>query len=144
MEENDNIRLLHHIYQNTKLGMNSTDLISKETKDPSFRKELDQYILDYQTLEKKISDELTNLNQIPKEKSNSEKLKTWSMLKMNMINQKSTSHLAELMVTGSTMGITETTQNIKTYSLSSQRSIELANELISLQQNHINRLKNFL
>lgn len=144
MEENDNIRLLHHIYQNTKLGMNSTDLISKKTEDPNFRKELDQYILDYQTLEKKISDELTNLNQIPEEKTNSEKFKSWSMIKMSMMNQKSTSHLAELMVTGSTMGITETTQNIKTYSLSSPKTIELANELISLQQNHINRLKNFL
>jgi len=144
MEEIDNTRLLHHIYQNTKIGMNSTDIISKKTNDPSFRHELDQYILDYQMLQKKVSDELTNNGQIPEEKPNNEKLKTWSMLQMNTMSKKDVSHLAELMISGSTMGITQTTQDIKTYNMSGPKAIELANELISLQQNHINRLKNFL
>lgn len=144
MEENDNIRLLHHIYQNTRLGMNSTDLISKKTEDPNFRKELDEYVLDYQTLEKKVSDEITNLGTVPHEKPTSEKIKTWSMLQMNTINQKSTSHLAELMITGSTMGITETTQDVKKYNLAGEPAKQLANDLITLQQNHIDRLKTFL
>lgn len=144
MEEIDNTKLLHHIYQNTKIGMNSTDLIAKKTTDPSFRKELDQYILDYQTLEKKVSDELTNVGQLPQEKPTNEKVKTWSMLKMNTMSKKDVPHLAKLIINGSTMGITETTQDIKTYNLSGSKAIELANELITLQQNHINRLKTFL
>lgn len=144
MEENDNIRLLHHVYQNTKVGMNSADLISKKTDDPNFRKELDNYILDYQTLQKKVSDELTDLGTVPHEKPNSEKIKTWSMLQMSTISKKNTAHLAELMITGSTMGISQTTQDVKKYNLAGDHAKQLASDLITLQQEHIDRLKTFL
>ena len=66
------------------------------------------------------------------------------MLQMSTMGKKDVPHLAELMINGSTMGITQTTQDIKAYNMSGTKAIELANELISLQQNHINRLKNFL
>ena len=63
---------------------------------------------------------------------------------MNTALDDTTSHMAELMIKGSSMGITQMTKVLNDYQPPRKEVTELANRLITAEQNNIDRLKAYL
>ena len=72
------------------------------------------------------------------------KLKTYIMININTIKDKTASHIAEMMIQGSSMGIVDITKKLKEYNNAEQDIIELGNRLLKFEQQNIEEMKTFL
>ena len=65
-------------------------------------------------------------------------------IKLNTLIDKSSSHLAEMAIEGSNMGIVGTTKQLSQFSGASQNVRQLGNEFVSFEQHNIEALKRYL
>ena len=72
------------------------------------------------------------------------KLSSQVMTTMKTINDKSPSKIAELMIKGNTMGVTQSIKNINDYQNGDERILDLSNKLLQTEQNNIEQMKQFL
>ena len=69
----------------------------------------------------------------------------WSEIKMNTAFDSTHSHIAEIMIKGTVMGITELTKIInETKCLSDEKALDFAKRLLSMEENFEERLKKHL
>ena len=66
------------------------------------------------------------------------------MIKMETIKDKSVEHLAGMMMQGSTMGIVQITKKIRDYKDSDKRVVNLAKELLEIEEQNFYELKKYL
>ncbi|MPN51594.1 hypothetical protein SDC9_199242 [bioreactor metagenome] len=66
------------------------------------------------------------------------------MLNIQTMMDKSPSHIAEMLITGSTMGTIDAIKNIKKYKDAEPSILELMNDLKKFEENNIEQLKAFL
>ena len=57
---------------------------------------------------------------------------------------KTPSHISEMLIQGSTMGIIDITKKIKEYPNADKEILELANKLLKLEQNNVEECKKYL
>jgi len=57
---------------------------------------------------------------------------------------KSTSHIAEMLIIGSTMGVIDAIKNIRKYQSAEPNIISLMERLLRFEENNIEQLKTFL
>jgi hypothetical protein len=60
------------------------------------------------------------------------------------VTNKNPSHIAEMMIQGSTMGIIDITKNLKEYADADKDISALANRLLKFEQQNIEEMKKFL
>lgn len=65
-------------------------------------------------------------------------------IKMNTLTDKSDSHIADMMIQGSTMGITSATEGIHKHPHASQEVLKMAKDVVKFEQNNIERMKEYL
>ena len=74
-----------------------------------------------------------------------EKIRTYLMINMQTITDKSASHIAEMVMIGSNMGIIDAIKNINKYKdKASSEVVALMQRLKEFEENNIERLKKFL
>ena len=66
------------------------------------------------------------------------------MINLKTLRDKSSSHIAEMLIQGSTMGIVDLTKKIDEYSEANEDILELATNLLSFEENSVEELKKFL
>ncbi len=104
------VELLDQIYRCTLIGIQSVEAVINSVNTTGLLKELDRQMQAY----KEINDTAVNLmNQNGLEIENSKKLSKalrWSSIKLSTLVDKSASHIADMMIIGSTMGVIEVTK----------------------------------
>ena len=67
-------------------------------------------------------------------------------IQMNTLTDTTVSHMAEMMIQGSTMGITDMTKKVREFEGDGcpDRALRLGRDLISFEQENIEKLKAFL
>ena len=66
------------------------------------------------------------------------------MIDLKTLGDKSSSHIAQMMVKGSANGIIEITKRIRQYEGTVQEAEQLAQELLALEEKHVEDLKGFI
>jgi hypothetical protein len=66
------------------------------------------------------------------------------MINLQTQNDKSTSHIAEMLIIGSNMGVINAIRNIRKYSAAEPSILALMERLLRFEENNIQELKNFL
>ncbi len=66
------------------------------------------------------------------------------MINFNTITNKTPSHIAEMLIQGSTMGIIDVTKRLKEYKDVGQDILALADRLLKFEQQNVDELKKFL
>ncbi len=140
----ENIELLNYIYQNCKMGILSLEQIMELTDDPSFTKTLKKQLSLYDKISDKVIKEINNKGCVEKDISTFTKIKTYFMINVQAISDKSTSHLAEMLIIGSTMGVIDTVKNLRKYEDSCEAHLNLLNELHQIEEKNIFVLKQYL
>lgn len=141
---NKNAELLNYIYQNTAMGVNTINQIKEKVKDDRFFKELQYQLDEYQKIHDEAKQILISNGKSEKDLSAMDKIKTYIMVNMNLIADKSVQHISEMLIQGSTMGIIDCTKHINDYDNADPQILTILNKLLHFEQQNIERLKKFL
>ena len=144
MDDYENIKILTELHKDAKMGMDSISYVSKKVKDPEFKDNLSFQYTQYSQFLDRINKLFENYGEIPKENNMSEKMMTWMGIQMNTIDDKSTSHIAEIMIQGTDMGIISGRKLLNSNPNVTDDVKSLLNNFISTQENNIAQPKKFL
>ena len=137
---------LDSLYKNVKMGADSIIDIMPKVSNEKMRAELTAELEHYEKFAKDIRNMLFELGEEAKDESFMTKLMTKMGISINTMMDATASHIADIMIKGATMGITDTTKLIREYENTpcSEDALALARETVKYEQESIERLKKFL
>jgi uncharacterized protein YsxB (DUF464 family) len=142
--EDINVKLLNDAYKNVRMGSYAIDCIIEKIEnkglDSLIRKQNEFYL----NLTNKL-DEYARKNAYQPKDVNT-MLKTSSFISINLktLMNKDTSHIAQMLIEGTTMGITTLIKERKENPNADLELIQLSSEIISNQEMFVESLKDFL
>ncbi|MBQ8004698.1 MAG: hypothetical protein IJ303_00090 [Clostridia bacterium] len=138
--------LLCYIYKNVKMGSDAiVDLLPK-VKDTGFRTALTNQLSGYEKIADEAEKQLTPMGIKPMEEPMIKKMMAKMGIAMNTITDTSIGHMAEMLIKGSTMGITDMTKHVREFEGEGcpEQALKLGRELITFEQDNIEKMKTFL
>jgi hypothetical protein len=141
---NGNVELLNYIYQNSQMGLDTIKQILEIANDEGFKKQLQSQVNEYRSINDLAKGLLQQNGCEEKGISKLAEISTYMSISMHTLTDKTPSHISEMLIQGSTMGITDATKNIKKYKDANKDILDLADKLLKFEQNNIEQLKKFL
>ena len=137
---------LDTLYKNVKMGADAIIDLMPKVKNEGMRTEMTSELEHYEKFAKEIRAILFKADEEPKEESFITKAMTKMGIEMNTMMDASASHIAEMMIKGATMGVTDTTRLIREYenTTCSEEALALARRTVKYEEESIERLKRFL
>ena len=138
--------LLGELYKEMKMGSESlTDILGKIT-DGDLRQEVTRQIEEYEKFAKTASDRLWDLGQKPKEEGIVAKMSAKIGMAMSTMTDSTKSHLAQMIIEGDTMGITELTRLVREHENTScsESTLMLTRDAIRFLEDSVERTKEYL
>lgn len=139
-----NVEMLNYIYQNAQMGENTLDQLMRISKDENFKKLLGSQFSEYKKIFNEAQQKLTALNKEAKDLSAGRKVMTYIMINFETLKDSSPSHISQMLIQGSTMGIIAITKNLKEYKDANQDIIALGQKLLEFEQQNVEECKKFL
>lgn len=138
--------LLNAMYKNVEMGAEAILNILPKAEDKKFRAELTKQTEAFEGYANKISDLLRKEGEQPAEPGFMAKMGSKMGTMMNTMLDSTTSHLAEMMIEGATMGITDMTRQVREYENTdcSEKALSLAREIIGFEEDTVERMKAYL
>lgn len=144
-ETNDNAQLLNFIYQNSQMGVDTITELMDITTDEAFKEQLHAQLKEYRDIHDR-SARMLQANGFNEEGLSAfEKIRTYLMINFQTLSDDSVSHLAEMLIVGSTMGVIDALRNIRIYKDKVEPDIlQLMEYLREFEENNIKRFKKYL
>ena len=142
---NGNVELLDYIYQNSQMGVDTISQLIDIVEDNEFKKHLESQYNEYKEIHSASKEALNEAGYDEKGIGTFEKIRTYLMINMQTMNDKTSSHIAEMLMIGSNMGIINAVKNMKKYKDDTEHSIvRLMERLLKFEENNVQQLKKFL
>lgn len=141
---NSNIEFLNYIYQNAEMGKNTIGQLIGIVEDISFKQRLESQLKEYNEIFDLSNDKIELLKKEAKDIGAFSKLSTYLMINFNTLTNKTPSHIAEMIIQGSTMGIVDITKKLNEYSAADKEISGLAQRLLKLEQQNVEEMKKYL
>ena len=143
--QNIDHEVLTSIYKNAHIALQSISNVIGEVDHQNMKKELEEEYEGYENFIGELSSYMKSIKLEPKDIGVLKKAMMFTAIKMNTLTDDSKSHVAELMIKGTVMGITELTE-IKNNHCSElgEKTKEFLNKLLCLEEDYEQRLKQFL
>ena len=141
---NGNAEMLNFIYQNAEMGVETLNKLKELAEEETFKQYLD---VQYKEYKKFNEDARTLLNKNGYDEKGigaMQRIRTYLMLNMQTMVDKSTSHIAEMIMVGSSMGIIDAVKNIKKYNDVESDILQLMERLLQFEENNFQKMKQFL
>lgn len=140
-----NKNLLEEIYKATKMGLEATQLIIPKVHNESLREQIEQQGENYKGMNTKAKSMLRKDGFLPDDDDETIKeVMLRSSIKMNTLVNKKPSHIAEMMINGTTTGIVDMTKRLNELDDADAGAKKLAEEYIANEQQNIENLKKHL
>lgn len=143
-EENDNVKLLKECDSGVKMGIDGISHVIENAKGENFRKLLEDYENRHKKMETQIKKKLIEEGANEKDYSTMLGATSWMTTKMKMMMDDSNEKIADLMIDGCNMGIKGVSKYMNKYGGASQDSMDLANQVVTMEQNFSNDLRQYL
>lgn len=142
---NGNAELLNFIYQNSEMGVNTISQLIDIVKDEDFKNHIKSQYDEYREIHA-AAQKLLNKNGYDEKGLNAfEKIRAYLMINMQTLTDRTPSHIAEMLIIGSNMGIIDAIKNIKKYEQEVEPDIlQLMKRLLRFEENNVQQLKKFL
>lgn len=137
-------QLLNHIYQTAEMGVDGIQSVLQYTDEPKLVKSLHNQMQEYQKLQNSAGAMLHARGKEPKGISPMVKMSSEAMSTMKTMLDHSATKIAEMMIQGSTMGITKSLRTIRDCELKDNDVRELADKLLKTEEANITEMKKFL
>lgn len=142
MDKNE--ELLNYIYQNSQMGVETIAQIMDITEDKVFKGLLESQYNEYKTINDNARRIVHKFGHEEKGLGTFEKWRTGMMIDMQTLVDKSTSHISEMLMIGSNMGVINAVKNLKKYQDANAEIRDLMESLLRLEENNIQELKQCL
>jgi len=139
-----NVEFLNYIYQNAEMGKDTINQLIGIPEDEEYKKMLRSQLQEYKMIYDSTNEKLKELNKEAKDINAFSKLSTYGMINIKTLANKSPSHISEMLIQGSTMGIVDLTKKLKEYADADKEILALANKLLQLEQNNVEECKKYL
>ncbi len=139
-----NTALLDFIYQNAEMGKQTIPQLLDSAEDPEFRRVLSSQLREYEDICHAAKDMLHQEETGVKGVGPMAKISSYLSVNFNLMIDKTTSHMAEMMMKGSNMGIIEITQKLKKYPDADSAVLSLGHKLLKTEERNVEQLKKFL
>lgn len=141
---NGNAELLNFVYQNSQMGVDTISQLISIAEDEEFKKHLESQLNEYREIHSTAKAELNNNGYDEKGIGAFAKVKTYLMINIQTLANKTPSHISEMLIIGSNMGVIDAIKNLKKYNQAEQHIIDLMDRLLRIEDNNIQQLKAFL
>ncbi|MDO4273003.1 MAG: hypothetical protein Q4D16_04970 [Eubacteriales bacterium] len=142
---NANAEFLNYVYQNSQMGVDTLQQLIGMTDDKALKEYLEKQLTGYEKFHKEAR-ELLNQNGFDEKGLNTfEKVRTYLMVNLQTMTDSSASHIAKMLIQGSSMGVTEAVKKLHQYDNDVEKDIKkLMEHLKDYEEDNIEKLKEFL
>lgn len=141
---NGNAELLNFVYQNSQMGVDTIKQLLDITDDDGLKSHLRAQLSGYEDIHFKAQKMLNANGFDEKGISAFDKVKTYMMVNFQTLTDRSSSHIAEMLIIGGCMGIVDAIKNTRKYSNAEHDIIMLMEELKRFEEDNSEKLKAFL
>lgn len=141
---NGNTELLNFIFQNSQMGVDTINQLLGIVEDENFKKHLQSQLNEYKEIHLTAQKALNENGHDEKGISTFDKIKTYFMINMQTMTDKTPSHISEMLIIGSNMGIIDAIKNLKKYNEAEPNIIKLMEKLLKFEEDNVQQLKQFL
>src|SRR5665648_194109 len=139
-----NIEFLNYIHQNAEMGKDTISQLFDIVENGPFKQKLALQLKGYNEIFDIARTKIEAAQQTSKEIQSFTKFTTYLMINFNTMMDKTLSHIAEMIIQGSTMGIVEVTKKLKNYKAAKDDISLLAQQLLVFEQQNVEEMKKFL
>lgn len=132
------------IQKNTEMAMKAIDTISDKVYDDQLAMQISRQSLKYSELHNEATKQLIAAKAEPYRGNYLEDIMLKSAIHYNTALNTSTSHIAEMMIKGSSNGIVEMEKILNHNENAGEKTVALAKQLIDFEEKNIARLKHYL
>lgn len=137
-------QLLNHIYQTAEMGREGIQSVLKYAGEPKLVSALNSQMDEYEQLQNAAGAMLQARGEPPKGIGPMAKVSSEVMSTMKAMTDRSASNIAEMMIQGSTMGVTKSLRTIRDCDLRDNGVRRLADRLLETERANIEQMKRFL
>ena len=143
-QRDTNLDTINEIYKNASVALLSISNVLPETENVELKKELQEEYDGYEKLLGEITAYMAEKGYEAKELGTMKKMFMSSGIKMNTAIDNTEGHIAQIMIKGTVMGVTELCRLLNNTECSDSKIIEFGERLKQLEENYEERLKKFL
>lgn len=136
--------LLNNIYQNSQMGVNTMKQLIEITEDEKFKKQLEEQYNEYEEIRRLAEKKLNEKGYDEKGINTFDKIRTYLMINFQTLTDKSASHIAEMLMVGSIMGVINAVRNLKEHPDAEKDILDLMERLLKFEEHNIQKLKEYL
>lgn len=141
---NGNAELLNYIYQNSQMGVITMEQLIEISENDEFKNQLFQQLKEYREINQMAEKKLNEHGYDEKGINAFEKLRTYFMINVQTLSDKTPSHISEMLMTGSIMGVINAVRNLKKYKSAEKDILNLMERLLRFEEHNIEKLKEYL
>ena len=140
------VEVLEDIYKNEKMGSDSILKVMPKASNEKFRAALTCQLSGYERFSEKAREMLSERGYKAKEENPMTKLWASIGVAMNTMVDSSDSHLAQMVVEGSTMGVTDTLKLLRESENSgvTEKTLKMMRDIISFEEKNVEIMKGFI
>jgi hypothetical protein len=126
------------------MGVNTISQLIDIAEDDEFKRHLESQLREYQEIHTAAKNALNKAGYDEKGLSAFEQIRTYFMVNLQTLTDRSSSHIAEMLIIGSNMGIINAIKNLRKYEDAEPSIRDLMDRLLKFEENNVRQLKNFL
>lgn len=143
-KKNREQELLCDVYKDCKMGIESISKLLPKVNGAEMKKKMGEHLSSYQKIATEASEQLVGSGVAPTDAGFLEKLPAEMAMAMKTAIEVTDPKIAEMMINGYVMGITEMKKQIEDVQRVSEKGAKLAADLVAFQSRGINDMKQFL
>lgn len=145
MKRNDQTDMLYRkIYKNAMMGLGTTDHLLRTKRGKELSDSLKCQQAEYNAICKNVQNRMDDRGKRVKGLSMMEKMRTDGMVSLNLMMNDSDSHVAQMLMTGSTMGIINAEKELRKYPKADPYAKALMRHLSDFERDTLDKMKGFL
>ena len=137
--------MLNFIYHNSQMGVETLNQLIPMIDNEAFKKRIEAQLKEYEQIHEEAKKLLNRHGYDEKGIGALEKIMAYLMIDMKTLMDKSSSHIAEMLIQGSNMGIIDAVKRINQYEKEAEKEVTaLMKRLLKFEENNVERLKEAL
>ena len=136
--------LLQFVHKNAEMGRGTIPQVLEAVEEPKLRAALKGQLGEYVTIAGRAEKLMRQRGIAPSETGEMREFMSGVMIRAKTLTDRSPSHIAEMMIQGSTMGTIQMTRRLHNCEAADAEALLLAHKLLRTEENNIEQMKDFL
>ncbi len=137
-------QLLNYIRQNAEAALNGIDMVENSIKGCDLKNTIAAQKTEYNNLYSEADALLRRKNGTPENMPVMAKVSSQVVGTVKKMTYRNDTDITDTMINGTTMGITKLTKHLHEYDGSDKETVDLANKVITFEEDCVEKLKPFL